>query len=208
VHGFILNGFRTSLGRATGCTTWAVVTALMLANVANGGAFAPAKRFFRLRPAHWISVASPQAFADSFKRSSYGQLVNDPAMQPFVESFRKQLAESGRRTTGQTGPHARRSRCDSRRRNRRRCDRAAARPARHGPSRRYHWPRRRDRTGAPYRCGAARRTEGHDGGGWRACRRKSPSTDSRPMPGRRRPGGSAHERQRGHRSGSGHTHRR
>jgi hypothetical protein len=45
----------------------------------------------------FISVADVGVLRDSFNRTSWGQLVHDPAMQPFVEDFRHQLQQKGGR---------------------------------------------------------------------------------------------------------------
>jgi hypothetical protein len=103
VHGFIRNGFAFCLRRAPVCMAWAGVVATLAGAAALGGSFPPSETIFPATTRAWISVAAPKAFGDSFQRSSYGQLVNDPAMKPFVESFRKQLAESGSKRLAKLG---------------------------------------------------------------------------------------------------------
>ena len=43
----------------------------------------------------YISVGDVGALRDAFNRSQWGQLLNDPVLQPFVEDFRRQLREKG-----------------------------------------------------------------------------------------------------------------
>ena len=49
------------------------------------------------RPKAYVSVADVGVLRDSFNRTQWGQLVHDPAMQPFVEDFRHQLQQKGGR---------------------------------------------------------------------------------------------------------------
>lgn len=42
-----------------------------------------------------LSIGDVGALRESFKRSQWGQLVNDPVLQPFVEDFRNQMREKG-----------------------------------------------------------------------------------------------------------------
>ena len=69
--------------------------ASLAATVAGAGSFPPSETVFPATTKAWISIPDSRGFGDAFKRSKYGQLVNDPAMKPFVESFRKQLSASG-----------------------------------------------------------------------------------------------------------------
>jgi hypothetical protein len=45
----------------------------------------------------YVSVADVGVLRDSFNRTQWGQLVHDPAMQPFVEDVRRQLKQKGGR---------------------------------------------------------------------------------------------------------------
>jgi hypothetical protein len=103
VNGFSQNGVRCG-GRQAACLVgWLGMAAALTAAPAHGGAFPPSETIFPATTRAWISVASPKAFGDSFTRCAYGQLVNDPAMKPFVESFRKQLADSSGKRLAKLG---------------------------------------------------------------------------------------------------------
>lgn len=51
----------------------------------------------------YISVANAGVLRESFNRTQWGQLVHDPAMQPFVEDFRHQLQQKGGRQLEELG---------------------------------------------------------------------------------------------------------
>ena len=107
MDGFMRKGFTPCLRWATGCVMWLGMgmgaVGFMAGTAAHGAGFPPSETIFPSTTRAWISVAAPKAFGDSFTRSSYGQLINDPAMKPFVESFRKQLAESGGKRLAKLG---------------------------------------------------------------------------------------------------------
>lgn len=73
------------------------------AAVADGAAFAPSETIFPATTKAWLSIPDSRGFGDAFNRSSYGQLLKDPNMKPFVESFRKQLSESGSKRLAKLG---------------------------------------------------------------------------------------------------------
>ena len=67
--------------------------------LALGCTFAAAPESERLLPdttKGFVSVGDVDVLRESFNRTQWGQLVHDPAMQPFVEDFRHQLQAEGR----------------------------------------------------------------------------------------------------------------
>ncbi len=51
----------------------------------------------------YVSVADLGVLRDCFDRTGWGQLVHDPAMQPFVEDLRRQLQQKGVRRLDELG---------------------------------------------------------------------------------------------------------
>ena len=70
---------------------------------AEEAAFPPSETIFPATTKAWISIPDSRGFGDAFNRSAYGQLLKDPNMKPFVESFRKQLSESGSKRIAKLG---------------------------------------------------------------------------------------------------------
>jgi hypothetical protein len=70
---------------------------------AYGGSFPPSETIFPATTKAWLSVPDSRGFGDAFNRSTYGQLIADPKMKPFVESFRKQLSQSGSKRLAKLG---------------------------------------------------------------------------------------------------------
>lgn len=103
MYGFSRNGFMQWLRQTACCFLVTGIAVAMTATAAHGGSFPPSETIFPSTTRAWISVVTPKAFGDSFDRSSYGQLISDPAMKPFVESFRKQLAESSGKRLAKLG---------------------------------------------------------------------------------------------------------
>ena len=71
--------------------------------VAAEPAFRPSETIFPATTAAWLSVADPVGLQESFDRTQYGKLLQDPIMEPFVTSFRKQLSKAGKRRLGKLG---------------------------------------------------------------------------------------------------------
>jgi len=71
--------------------------------VGRAGSFVPSETIFPVTTRAWISVANPQELQASFDRTHYGQLLKDPVMKPFVDSFRAQLRSAGRQRLGKLG---------------------------------------------------------------------------------------------------------
>ncbi|MFM8497702.1 MAG: hypothetical protein ACKOEM_19600 [Planctomycetia bacterium] len=81
----------------------ALACATLLPTAAMAGAFAPSETIFPATTRGWISVANPQFFQESFDRTQYGQLLKDPVMKPFMDSFRAQLRSAGKQRLGKLG---------------------------------------------------------------------------------------------------------
>ncbi len=72
-------------------------------SASEGGSFPPSEQVFPATTKAWLSVPDPQGLQASFDRTQYGQLLKDPSMKPFVESFRAQLRKAGRQRLGKLG---------------------------------------------------------------------------------------------------------
>jgi len=66
-------------------------------------AFVPSERVLPATTRLWVSLRDPEAVRASFNRTPIGQLVKDPAMQIFVESFREQVRNAGRQRLKKLG---------------------------------------------------------------------------------------------------------
>jgi hypothetical protein len=51
----------------------------------------------------YLSVPSVSQLREQFSRSEFGQLINDPAMKPFVDDFKRQLHQQGMKQLEQFG---------------------------------------------------------------------------------------------------------
>ena len=60
----------------------------------------PSERVFPTTTRAWISVPSTEALKESFNKTQYGQLLLDPVMKPFLDSFRDQFRKSGNERLG------------------------------------------------------------------------------------------------------------
>lgn len=81
----------------------AVAVFLAMGSVVAEPAFKPSQTIFPATTAAWLSVADPIAFQESFDRTQYGRLLQDPNMEAFVKSFREQLSKAGKRRLGKLG---------------------------------------------------------------------------------------------------------
>jgi len=77
--------------------------AVLFAGTAAAGSFPPSEKILPGTTRAWISVADPQGLQERFDRTQYGQLLQDPVMKPFMESFRTQLRTAGRQRLGKLG---------------------------------------------------------------------------------------------------------
>ena len=99
----ILKSGRSAVGmRSTGA--FFCGAALCLAAVsAAAGSFPPSETILPATTRAWLSVPNPQGLQESFDRTQYGQLIKDPVMKPFMESFRAQLRTAGKQRLGKLG---------------------------------------------------------------------------------------------------------
>jgi len=82
----------------------AVVAIVLAASPAAAEpAFKPSETVFPATTAAWLSIADPLALQESFDRTQYGKLLQDPSMEAFVKSFREQLSKAGKRRLGKLG---------------------------------------------------------------------------------------------------------
>jgi hypothetical protein len=79
------------------------VATVAWAAAASAAAFAPSERVLPATTRGWVSIADPASLRKSFRATGYGQLLNDPSMQPFVESFRAQMRDAGKNRLGKLG---------------------------------------------------------------------------------------------------------
>lgn len=66
-------------------------------------AFIPSERILPGTTRLWVSIREPDAVRAGFNKTQIGKLLQDPAMQPFVKSFREQLRSSGRQRLKKLG---------------------------------------------------------------------------------------------------------
>lgn len=87
-----------------GNTLLGVVLGLLLVpSAAAAGSFPPSETIFPATTRAWLSIANPKGLQAAFDRTEYGQMVKDPVMKPFVESFREQLKNAGKQRLGKLG---------------------------------------------------------------------------------------------------------
>lgn len=75
----------------------------MLPAAASAGSFPPSETVLPDTTRAWLSIPNPQGFRASFDRTQYGQLIKDPVMKPFMDSFREQLKSAGKQRLGKLG---------------------------------------------------------------------------------------------------------
>jgi hypothetical protein len=80
-----------------------VLGLLLVPSTAAAGSFPPSETIFPATTRAWLSIANPKALQAAFDRTEYGQMVKDPVMKPFVESFREQLKNAGKQRLGKLG---------------------------------------------------------------------------------------------------------
>ena len=77
--------------------------ATLAANLATAASLAPSEKVFPDTTLAWMSVRDPQGFRERFDRSSYGQLIADPAMKPFVDGLKEQISHNGKQRLAKLG---------------------------------------------------------------------------------------------------------
>ena len=58
--------------------------------------FQPSETIFPATTRAWLSVPDPKGLRERFDSSPYGQLIADPAMKVFVDSFKEQISKNGK----------------------------------------------------------------------------------------------------------------
>jgi hypothetical protein len=82
----------------------AVLGGLVLAaSWVSAAGFAPSETIFPATTRAWLSVPDPQGLRGRFDRSHYGQLIADPSMEAFVDSFKEQLSKNGKQRLAKLG---------------------------------------------------------------------------------------------------------
>ncbi|MGA0040404.1 MAG: hypothetical protein ACO3NZ_11195 [Pirellulales bacterium] len=95
-----LSSFFRRLSRASAVIAIALAGACPMASAAG---FTASEKVLPATTRGWISIADPAGFRESFRATSYGELLNDPVLEPFVTSFGNQLREGGRNRLGKLG---------------------------------------------------------------------------------------------------------
>ncbi len=86
------------------CAAWMVALASVATALPAGAAgFAPSETVFPATTRIWISSPDPRGLQERFDNTSYGQLLKDPQMRPFVEGVRDQARSAGRQRLGKLG---------------------------------------------------------------------------------------------------------
>ncbi len=75
----------------------------LTAATALAGGFTASEHIFPATTRAWLSVPDPDGLRERFDRSSYGQLIADPAMKAFVDSVREQISKNGRQRLEKLG---------------------------------------------------------------------------------------------------------
>ena len=65
--------------------------------------FQPSETIFPATTRAWLSVPDPKGLRERFDRSPYGQLIADPAMKVFVDSFKEQISKNGKQRLSKLG---------------------------------------------------------------------------------------------------------
>ena len=96
-----------SVGRLFPQVVCCVLTCWMILPTATevqaAGAFPPSEKVFPITTRAWLSVPNPTQLHESFDKTSYGQLINDPLMKPFIEGLREQLRSTGQQRLDKLG---------------------------------------------------------------------------------------------------------
>ena len=94
---------RSFLGRLSCTCALLAVVCVPAAGDAGAAGFAASETVLPATTRGWVSIADPAGFRASFRETSYGELLNDPVLEPFVTSFEKQIREGGRDRLGKLG---------------------------------------------------------------------------------------------------------
>lgn len=76
---------------------------LVTGGVSHAAAFPASETIFPDTTRAWISITDFRGLQERFDRSSYGQLIADPAMKTFVDHFREQISKNGKQRLAKLG---------------------------------------------------------------------------------------------------------
>ncbi len=77
--------------------------AVVFPAAARAAGFPPSETVFPDTTRAWFSVPDPKGLRERFDRTSYGQLVADPAMKAFIDSVREQISKNGKQRLAKLG---------------------------------------------------------------------------------------------------------
>jgi hypothetical protein len=85
--------------------SWALLALVLVPTARNAFAagFAASETVLPATTLGWVSISDPAGFREQFRATSYSDLLNDPALEPFVKSFEKQIREGGPDRLGKLG---------------------------------------------------------------------------------------------------------
>jgi hypothetical protein len=95
LRSFVCSLFGVCAVLALGC--------LSAAQRASAAGFTASEQVLPLTTRGWLSIADPAGVRASFRATNYGELLNDPVLEPFVKSFEQQLKEGGKNRLGKLG---------------------------------------------------------------------------------------------------------
>jgi hypothetical protein len=72
-------------------------------NTCLAAGFQPSETVFPDTTRAWLSIPDPRGLHERFDASSYGQLVADPAMKPFIDGLKEQISRNGRQRLEKLG---------------------------------------------------------------------------------------------------------
>jgi hypothetical protein len=82
------------------CLVWSMAVVL---NTCLAAGFQPSETVFPDTTRAWLSIPDPRGLHERFDASSYGQLVADPAMKPFIDGLKEQISRNGRQRLEKLG---------------------------------------------------------------------------------------------------------
>ncbi|MFM8415578.1 MAG: hypothetical protein ACKOCX_12745 [Planctomycetota bacterium] len=77
--------------------------AALVAGPVDAAGLAKSETVFPDTTLAWLSIPDPQEFRARFDRSSYGQLIADPAMKAFVDGIKEQVSKNGKQRLAKLG---------------------------------------------------------------------------------------------------------
>jgi hypothetical protein len=82
------------------CLVWSVA---VVWNACVAAGFQPSETVFPDTTRAWLSIPDPRGLHERFDASTYGQLVADPAMKPFIDGLKEQISRNGRQRLEKLG---------------------------------------------------------------------------------------------------------